>query len=169
MAAADACEALGLQARIKWPNDVLLNGRKVAGVLVESRWGGDELQASVIGVGMNVLVASAPRDEEVLHPATSLEDGLGTKPDREKVLRLTVEGFLSWLPELPGGAFLQAWEERLAYRHQSVRMVQEGMEEITGTLEGLEDDGSLRVRGDRGILRIRVGEIHLYPASDKMG
>jgi BirA family biotin operon repressor/biotin-[acetyl-CoA-carboxylase] ligase len=168
MAAADACKALGLQPEIKWPNDVLLNGRKVAGVLVESRWSGGEPEASIIGVGMNVLAGSAPLDTEVLHPATSLEDSLGTKPDRLRVLRLILESMLRWLPELQGAAFLLAWEERLAFQGRPVRLVQDGMADVTGTLEGLEDDGSLRLRGGQGLVRIRMGEIHLYSASDRM-
>jgi BirA family biotin operon repressor/biotin-[acetyl-CoA-carboxylase] ligase len=169
MAAANACETLGLHPEIKWPNDVLLNGRKVAGVLVESRWSGDEREASIIGVGMNVLAGSAPPDGEVLHPATSLEDGLGTKPDRVQVLGLTLEAMLRWLPELQGAAFLRAWEDRLAFRGRAVQLVQDGMQDITGTLEGLEDDGSLRLRGEQGVIKVRMGEIHLYPAGDRMG
>jgi BirA family biotin operon repressor/biotin-[acetyl-CoA-carboxylase] ligase len=168
MAAADACQVLGLRPEIKWPNDVLLNGRKVAGILVESRWNGDELQASVIGVGMNVLVGSAPPDEEVLHPATSLEDCLGIMPDRLRVLRLIVEAVLKWLPQLQKDEFLRVWEHRLAFRGKPVRLVQDAVEAITGTLEGLDDDGSLRIRGEQGMLRIRMGEVHLYAAGDRM-
>jgi BirA family biotin operon repressor/biotin-[acetyl-CoA-carboxylase] ligase len=169
MAVADTCEALGIQPEIKWPNDVLVHGRKVAGVLVESRWNGGELEASVIGVGMNVLAGSAPPDVEVMLPATSLEESLGTKVDRVRVLRLTVEAMLKWLPGLQQEEFLRAWEARLAFRGRPVRLFQEGTEEITGTLEGLEDDGSLRLRGDQGVLRIHMGTIHLYPAGDRMG
>jgi BirA family biotin operon repressor/biotin-[acetyl-CoA-carboxylase] ligase len=169
MGAADACELLGLRPEVKWPNDVLLNGRKVAGVLVESRWNGGELEASVIGVGINVLAGSAPPDAEVTHPATSLEDGLGKKPNRLKVLRLTVEAMLRWLPELQGAAFLRAWEERMAFRGRPVRLVQDGKPDITGTLDGLADDASLRLRGDQGIVQVRMGEVHLYPAGDRMG
>jgi BirA family biotin operon repressor/biotin-[acetyl-CoA-carboxylase] ligase len=169
MAVADACEVLGLQPEIKWPNDVLLNGRKVAGVLVESRWSGDKLEASVIGVGINVLAGSAPPDAVVTNPATSLEDGLSAKPDRVRVLRLTVEAMLRWLPELQGTAFLRAWEDRLAFRGRSIRLSHDGVQDITGTLEGLEDDGSLRLQGGQGVVRVRMGDIHLYPAGDKIG
>jgi len=169
MAAADACEVLGLQPEIKWPNDVMLNGRKVAGVLVESRWNGDQLEASVIGVGMNVLAGSAPIDAIVSHPATSLEDILSAKPDRVQVLRLTVEALLKWLPKMQGAAFLQAWENRLAFRGQLVRLARDGMQDIRGTLEGLEHDGSLRLQGRQGVINVRMGDIHLHPAGDRMG
>jgi len=168
MAVVDACDALGLEAQIKWPNDVLLGGRKVAGVLVESRWNGNELEASVLGVGMNVLAGSAPPDGEVLHPASSLEAHLATSPDRVQVLRLTVEAILKWLPEFQGAEFLREWELRLAFRERLVRLVQPDGSEISGTLHGLEQDGSLRVYTDHGLLRVRVGEMHLYPAGDRM-
>jgi BirA family biotin operon repressor/biotin-[acetyl-CoA-carboxylase] ligase len=169
MAAADACEALGLQPEIKWPNDVLLSGRKVAGVLVESRWNGSQLEAFVIGVGINVLAGSAPPDTEVLHPATCLEDQLSAGPDRVRVLRLIVEAMLKWRPRLQEEGFLRAWEARLAFLGRAVRLVQGGTEEITGTLEGLEDDGSLRLRREQGVVRIHMGEVHLHPAGDRMG
>jgi len=168
MAAADACEAMGLQPRIKWPNDVLLNDRKVAGVLIESQWNGDELEASVLGIGMNVLDGSAPGDAEIQFPATSLEHALHFAPDRISILRLAVEAILRWLPELDGEAFLGAWEKRLAFRGGPVRLIRPGVDEIMGILEGLEDDGSLRIRGDQGALRVRMGEIHLLSADDRM-
>ena len=60
MAVADAFDSLGLSASIKWPNDVLLQDRKVAGVLVEAVWSGDALDAAVVGIGINVLAASTP-------------------------------------------------------------------------------------------------------------
>lgn len=168
MAVADACGEMGLQAHIKWPNDVLLNGRKVAGVLVESRWNGEEFEASILGIGINVLAASRPGDAEVQFPAISLEDALSRAPDRIQVLRLTLESILRWLPDLQGEAFRKAWEQRLAFRGEPVRLVGPGAEDITGILEGLEADGGLRIHATEGVRRVRMGEVHLLRAGDRM-
>src|SRR5512144_1769195 len=60
LAIADALRTRGLVAQIKWPNDVLLDGCKVAGILVESVWSGEEVDCVVIGVGINVLKGAVP-------------------------------------------------------------------------------------------------------------
>ncbi|MBI3739624.1 MAG: biotin--[acetyl-CoA-carboxylase] ligase, partial [Chloroflexi bacterium] len=58
LALSDSLRTRGLAAQIKWPNDVLISGKKVAGILVESVWTGDALDASILGMGVNVLAAS---------------------------------------------------------------------------------------------------------------
>src|ERR1043165_8929440 len=60
LAVVDALQTRGLITQVKWPNDVLLNGRKVAGILVESVWSGEEVDCVVIGIGMNVLKGFVP-------------------------------------------------------------------------------------------------------------
>ena len=77
---------LGLNPRIKWPNDVLLADRKVAGILVESSWTGEKLDALVLGMGVNVLKASVPPADQLLFPATSIETELGYPIHRAELL-----------------------------------------------------------------------------------
>ncbi|MDO8754399.1 MAG: biotin--[acetyl-CoA-carboxylase] ligase, partial [Anaerolineales bacterium] len=77
---AESCSRLGLAPRIKWPNDILLNGKKTAGVLVETVWSGAEVDSLVIGVGINVYKTSVPPVEALQFPATSIEDELGRQP-----------------------------------------------------------------------------------------
>src|ERR1044071_7260555 len=69
LAVADSLRTRGLVAQIKWPNDVLLNGRKVSGILVESVWSGEEVDCVVTGIGMNVLKDSVPSTELLQFPA----------------------------------------------------------------------------------------------------
>ena len=81
---AETCSRLGLAPRIKWPNDILLNGKKTAGILIENVWSGDDVDSLVIGMGINVHKASVPPAELLQFPATSLEDELGKEaPARE--------------------------------------------------------------------------------------
>jgi BirA family biotin operon repressor/biotin-[acetyl-CoA-carboxylase] ligase len=86
LAVADALRTRGLVAQIKWPNDVLLDGRKVAGILVESVWSGEEVDCVVLGMGVNVLQGSVPSADLLQFPATSLEDALGSEVERERIL-----------------------------------------------------------------------------------
>src|SRR5512142_1875291 len=94
LAVADALRTRGLEAQVKWPNDVLIDGRKVAGILIESVWSGDELDCLVIGIGVNVLRAAVPSAELLQFPATSLEDALGPEVEREKVLHDILAGII---------------------------------------------------------------------------
>ncbi len=87
LAVADSLRKRGLDARIKWPNDILIQNRKVCGILIESVWSGEDVDCVVIGIGINVLEGSVPPEEMLLFPATSLEAELGHVPDRVELLR----------------------------------------------------------------------------------
>lgn len=167
LAVADACTNLGLAAEIKWPNDVLLENQKVAGVLVEAHWNGNALDSTVVGIGINVLAASTPPIAAVRYPATSMEACLNRTPDRLEVLRLVVSSLIDWRARLESDTFMQAWAGKLAFRGQDVILSGDGTEPIRGRLDGLESDGSLRLVTRRGTQRFPMGELHLA-ADDTM-
>jgi len=155
---------LGLVPQIKWPNDVLLSGRKVAGILVESTWTGEELDALVLGMGVNVLNASAPPADKLLFPATSVETELGHPIERAELLRSIITKVLAWRPNLGTDAFLKAWEENLAFRGQQVQVEGRSGKTLTGELLGLESNGSLLLRTEHGkSVTVHFGEVHLRP------
>ena len=160
------CEALqenyGLESRIKWPNDVLVGDRKLSGVLVEANWLGEELQAVILGIGINVALDSVPPAGELDFPATSVEAEFGSPVDRWELLRNVLKALLAWLPHLDQARFLQAWQEQLAYRHEMVQMIRDGERPVEGRLLGLGDDGSLRLEAPSGVeVTFQTGEIHL--------
>ena len=164
LALASACLKLGLHAQIKWPNDVLLHRKKAAGILVESVWTGNALDALVLGLGVNVLTASEPPADQVLFPATSLESELGHSVDRAEVLREILSALLSWRSKLGTDEFLKAWEDALAFRGEQVQIFQDDESLLIGELLGLVPDGGLRLReANNNILTIQFGEIHLRP------
>ncbi len=169
LALVDCCRALGLPAQIKWPNDVLLGGRKAAGILVETSWGGGSLDAAVLGIGVNVAPASVPPADELSFPATCIEAELGTPLNRPHLLRDLLSTLLSWRSRIPSGDFLRAWEGSLAYRGMPVSVSQDHGQPLNGTLLGLEPDGSLRLMANSKTVVVHVGEIHLRPVDDKMG
>jgi len=155
---------LGLDPQIKWPNDVLLGGKKVAGILVETAWTGEKLDALVLGMGVNVLSTSVPPADQLLFPATSIETELGYPIERAELLKVILTRVLDWRPNLGTQAFLKAWEEHLAFRGQQVRVEVGNGEPVLGELLGLEADGSLRLRNENGkSVTVRFGEVHLRP------
>ena len=162
----DSLLELGLAPQIKWPNDVLLNGKKVAGILVEATWTGERLDAFVLGLGVNVLQTSIPPAEQLLFPATSLETELGRRIDRTELLRSILTGVLKWRPQLGMDSFLRAWDENLAFRGHQVQVEERSGQSIVGELLGLESDGSLRLRNQYGkSVTVQFGEIHLRPSA----
>src|ERR1041384_139030 len=116
LAVVDALRTRGLVAQVKWPNDVLLNGHKVAGILVESVWSGEEVDCVVIGIGINVLKEAVPPAEYLQFPATSLEESLGADVDREQILNDILAGLIALRPHLGSDPFMASWGNVLAYR-----------------------------------------------------
>lgn len=185
LGAVGVCTALQaschLQAQIKWPNDVLLNGRKVAGVLAEAFWHGDLLEGVVLGIGVNISPQSVPPAAELNFPATSVEAETGTPVDRLALLHAILEEIIFWRQRLATPAFLQAWELHLAYKGEWVRMlnsgpsyppeVSAGAETVCeGQLLGLDASGGLQLRDRSGqTIMLHSGEIHLrpLPSSDR--
>jgi BirA family biotin operon repressor/biotin-[acetyl-CoA-carboxylase] ligase len=153
----------GLPAQIKWPNDVLLQRRKVGGVLVEAHWLGDRLVGLILGIGLNVSPQSVPSEAEILFPAACLQAYLETPPSRPELLRRILAHLIAWRPRLAEEAFLQAWEARLAFRDEWVAVAQ-GTGTRQGRVLGLERDGRLRLQDRDGkYFSISAGEIHLRP------
>ena len=164
VAVLDALKKLGLPAQIKWPNDVLIRGRKVAGILVESVWTGNALDAAVIGVGVNVLAGSVPPAEELLFPATCVEAELGRPLGRVDLLGSILAALVEWRPRLADGELVNAWEADLAYKQEQVEVWQDRESPLPGVILGLEADGSLRLMRNNKVITVQFGEIHLRPS-----
>jgi BirA family biotin operon repressor/biotin-[acetyl-CoA-carboxylase] ligase len=164
LAVSQVLEAMGLHPQIKWPNDVLLNRKKVCGILAESVWMGEWVDSVVLGIGVNVWPESVPAQERLMFPATSLESELGRSVDRVAVLRDVLSALLEWRPRLGSDAFLRAWEDRLAFRGETVTVSAEGKPVFRGQVLGLEPDGGLRLLGENGkIVPVQFGEVNLRP------
>lgn len=163
LALVDALKQHNLVAQIKWPNDVLINRRKVAGVLVESVWTGEKLESAVIGMGVNVSAGAVPPPGQLNFPATSLENE-GAQPDRFMLLHNVLSRLVYWRAQLAGPAFIRAWESKLAFRGEQVEVWRDSGERLRGQLLGLEADGSLKLAAGGNSLTIHFGEMHLRPA-----
>ena len=160
------CQALRehyqLPAQVKWPNDVLVEGKKLCGVLAEAVWQDQTLLAAVIGIGVNVSAGSIPRHIPLAFPATCLEAETDAPVERPRLLRQILESLLSWRSRLDSPAFLQRLEDYLALRGQVVRILRPDQPALEGVIAGLDADCALRLRLAGGeITTVQFGEVHL--------
>lgn len=172
------CEGLeglySLQPQIKWPNDVLIEGKKVCGILAEAHWQGDRLLGVIMGIGINLAPSAIPPMNAALFPATCLQDhlpssaGVQLEGSRFQFLAAILERLLAWRPHLQERAFIQSWEARLAYLNQGVQIFKafedEGSMFCEGTLKGLNSEGNLILHLSSGETQaISFGELRLRP------
>ena len=161
LAVCEAAGALrpGLECGVKWPNDVLVDGRKLAGVLIEARprdgW-------AVIGVGLNLTIAPAEFPEELRDTATSVWPDRAAVPcaDHSDIRNSSAQALSERLgvwAEAGAEEVLAAWRERDALRGKEITW-----EGGSGVAEGVDERGFLLVRvadGDR--VALGAGEVHL--------
>ena len=151
--------ATGLVPDLKWPNDVFVSGRKVAGVLAEAT-SSVAGTCVVLGFGINVLPAAYP--PEVAARATSLERELGRAVDRGSLLAECLCGLAGRYQDLASGrrdAVVEAWRGRAA----SMRGRRVQWNEAGGAHEGIadsiDDTGALVVRTNAGLARVTAGDV----------
>jgi len=155
---ADACLGAGV-ARLKWPNDVLVHGRKAVGILVES---GARSQGGLwLAVGIGVNLAHSPSDTE--RPATAFADHMPSPaPEPRAALEVLANAFERWRGawEQSGFAPIAAsWTTR-AHGIGEPCIARLPNREIEGVAEGLDADGALRLRRDDGVIeRITAGDV----------
>ena len=155
---ADTCLGAGA-ARLKWPNDVLVHGKKAVGILVESGARPDGRLWLAVGIGVNL--AHAPQDVE--RPATAFADHMATRPPEPMAaLDVLADAFERWRSAwvTRGFAAIAAgWSERAAGLGQRCE-ARLPNRTVTGVAEGLDADGALRLRLDDGALeRITAGDV----------
>lgn len=148
--------ASGLHADLKWPNDLLVGTRKLAGILAEGIAIGTPEQAVIIGVGVNLHPASYPPD--VAARATSIAGELGRTVDRDAVLVAILDALSLRLTALErnAGDILQAWRAA----SPTAMGTRVAWDEHCGVTAGIDDTGALLVKTATGRERIIAGEIH---------
>ncbi|MFC1918440.1 biotin--[acetyl-CoA-carboxylase] ligase [Chloroflexota bacterium] len=153
--------ATGLNSQIKWPNDVLVNGKKVCGILIENDVQGNAVSHSVIGIGINVNLKLADFPE-IQSVATSLSEESGKDISRLKVVRcLFVEMERLYQSLLAGGSLYQEWRGSLVTLGERVR-VRTGETTYEGIAESVTSDGGLLLRSlDGSLKKIVAGDVTL--------
>lgn len=155
-------EVSGVDALLKWPNDVVLGDRKLAGILVESVSGAGKLVAVVAGIGVNLSSADLSVPEEIAQRFVALNDVSDDRVDGVVLLA----AILSWLEPLYGSlaadpsAIIRTATERSSILGHEVELRSPTDEVITGRALRLREDGSLEVELDSGeVTAMRAGEI----------
>jgi BirA family biotin operon repressor/biotin-[acetyl-CoA-carboxylase] ligase len=163
LAISEALMRWELEPAIKWPNDVLLNGRKVAGVLPEAQWQGGTLRGVVLGMGINVRREAVPPPEQVSFPAGCVEEALGEGIERTLLLREVLSALIHWLEYWEAPSFVQTWEARLAFRDERVAVRPPAGTPVEGIVRGLTEQGNLRleVAGEEQVFT--AGELQVRP------
>jgi len=160
--AAESC-APGVTCRVKWPNDVWIEGRKLAGILIEGR---PQEGWAVLGIGCNVATVEFPHELRGVATSLALECGRAARvsasarrapegPALEDVIERLLEALEYWLAAWPRDV-LAAWRSRDALLGGEIRWAQG-----TGTAAGIDDDGSLLVDTAGGRTALVAGEVHL--------
>ncbi|MGB4804044.1 MAG: biotin--[acetyl-CoA-carboxylase] ligase [Anaerolineae bacterium] len=149
-AAAAVEEVTGLPVQLKWPNDLLLHGKKLAGVLTETQLEGDRIAYAVVGLGLNVNLA-LPADHELAPTAISLSQALGQPVSRLALLQALLRHIEDHYARLQAGhSPYAAWAQRMAYYGQTVQVTLPDTT-LTGTVAGVNPDGALLVQDAAGL------------------
>lgn len=149
VAAGDAVEAVtGLRPQIKWPNDLIVNGRKLAGLLIETEPEGTRLAFAVIGIGLNVRQEMGDFSPEVRDLATSLYEVTGQLYRRADVLVALLQAFDRRLAQ-PFTEVREAWAASSLTLGQRVTL-KTARGTKYGQALGLDESGALLLRGDSG-------------------
>ncbi len=161
--------ACGLRAELKWPNDVMVGRRKLAGVLTEGLAIGTPAQGVVVGVGVNILSAAHPWD--IAQRVTSIEAELGRLVARRLILEEILVAVPSAYDRLRRGEaddILRQWREAAPSAHGATVEWKAGAGRSTegtedtgrcGTTAGIADDGALLIRTAAGVERVISGEL----------
>lgn len=161
-------EKLGLKSQIKWPNDILVHGKKIAGILVEAIFEGNLFKRLVTGIGINVNQDSFL--PELQHSATSLKLETNQPQDifdlLEYVLLEIDELNSSMFTKLQYQNVFKEVNEHLAYKNEKVHILLNREQTIVATIIGIDDNGALWVRDEQENFRKFLNEqISIKPIS----
>lgn len=157
---APSAPAVPAQARLKWFNDVVFDGRKLAGVLMESAWLGDRLDYAILGIGVNVNTDFSTASADIQQRATSVRSMCGAACDLEAILARLLHAIESRYRALidEGRSPLAEYVSALETLGRTVRM-SAGEEQLAGRAVGVDDDGALIVQTPRGRRRLTFGDV----------
>ena len=158
-----ALAGLGAGVAVKWPNDILSQGRKLAGVLIEAQPG--DIKSTVIGVGINLRLPPDMPDDIARH-AIALEEILSTMLTRETLLAtllLSLAAILTRYSALGFAGLRNEWQKSHAFENCEVQILG-GSEDLHGICAGVSDSGELLLKTADGIRRVISGDVSLRAA-----
>ncbi len=165
----NVCELLanfaGLKPGLKWPNDILFDGRKAGGMLTEARIDADQMRDLVFGLGLNINSSSADWPASLAAHAISLAEVTGSPLDLNRLAAALLGRIILAYQNFIDGdytkSFADLWHRYDILRGRSIVLL-EGGRRHPGTFTGLDDEGALLLRDETGrIQRYRAGEVTL--------
>jgi BirA family biotin operon repressor/biotin-[acetyl-CoA-carboxylase] ligase len=154
--ASACCRAVDEEFALKWPNDVLVAGRKVAGILCEGVLAGGRFRGVVVGVGVNVNAGRSDFSDELVDSVASLREFAPSDLDLAEFTARLYHAIREEIAALQGdtAATLDRWRALDATAGREVRVGQ-----AVGVADGVDSDGALRVKTSTGTLSVRSGEV----------
>jgi len=163
LAIADAIRTVsGLSAQLKWPNDVYLSGKKLAGVLIELESQAQEFQHSVIGIGLNIAMP-APSAEQITQPWTDLNSETGRIIDRNLLVAELIFSLTNRLQQHQKqgiGPLLVEWHKQDLFLNRHVKLIT-GQQQTQGIYRGVNEQGALLLEIDGATKVFYSGEVSL--------
>lgn len=166
---ANLCELIASFCRatpgLKWPNDLLFDGRKAGGILTEARVDADEIRDLVFGLGLNVFVPNGGWPAEITRRATALADHARAPLEVNRLTAALIGRVLAAYEKFVSGVYLKTfgdlWNRYDILRGRPVAVLH-GERRIAGTAAGIDDEGSLLVRTEKGRTeRFHAGDVTL--------
>jgi len=162
-----ALREIGLDSiGVKWPNDIVLTDRKLAGILLEIAGEASGPCAVIIGIGVNVR--KNPGMEEIDQPWTDLESELGASVARNELVSRVINHLMAVLTQFEQeglAPFLQAWKEMDIYRGKEIALHFPD-KQVNGIARGVDETGALLIEKDNQIKSYQSGEVSLRAVSD---
>ncbi len=156
-----ALKDMGISVGIKWPNDIVINGKKICGILTEMNAEIERVNYVIMGIGINVNMESFP--DELKEKATSLKNELGNEVDRKKLVANILNNFEVFYEEFKNtgdiSRVIEICKEGSLLINKEVRVIN-GNNEVICTVIDIDDEGELIVKHKDGtIKRVISGEV----------
>ncbi|WP_116345249.1 biotin--[acetyl-CoA-carboxylase] ligase [Cupriavidus taiwanensis] len=170
----DVAPALCARVGLKWPNDLQIDGRKLAGILIESVPAGPQRVWAVIGIGLN-LVRDAQMEAALGRELAGVAEampGFDAGRDAPRLLAAVLERLAAMRADFLAhgfGPMARRWSAADAYRDQPVRLLHDGQVIAEGMARGVDEAGHLLLETPAGLERIASGELSLRPAPGQEG
>ena len=165
VAVANAMVQFDLQPAIKWPNDLLYNGRKIVGILTEISAEMSRINYIVVGIGINVNINREEFPPELQDIAASLSEMKGEELSRTDFFRVLLEEFDKLYIEANNGNFeniLNDWRKYNITLGKKIRVLPAGSDdEFSAVAEDIDSDGTLIIRTDSGLEKVYAGDVSI--------
>lgn len=142
----------GRKAQVKWVNDIILNGKKVCGILTEGAFSGNEIAYMIVGIGVNTGIEDFP--DEIKEIAGSVNC------DKEQLLSAVLDSFAEEFDNISQGRFLDFYRERCITIGKDIKIISPGKEPREAFAQGIDDNNALIVRYPDGKTdKVSSGEV----------